>query len=84
MEQQEQQNNYQRRKRRARVIPFGYKVDENDPEYLVPVESELEALKEAEKYLNNCSYKEVAEWLMRKTDRKVTGMGLRKILMRGW
>ena len=84
MEQQEEHSSYQKRKKRARVIPFGYKVDENAPEYLVPIEEELEALKDAEKYLQNCSYKEVAEWLMRKTDRKVTGMGLRKILARGW
>ena len=50
MEQQEEHSSYQKRKKRARVIPFGYKVDENDPEYLVPIEEELEALKEAEKY----------------------------------
>ena len=57
MEQQEQQNNYQKRKRRARVIPFGYTVDETNPDYLVPVASELDALQEAEKYLQNCAYK---------------------------
>jgi|TARA_R110000803_G_scaffold33019_3_gene72463 hypothetical protein len=84
MEQQEQQNSYQSRRRKARVIPFGYKIDDIDESLLIPVEEELNALKEAEKYLQNCSYKEVAEWIMRKTNRKVTGMGLRKIMLRGW
>ena len=51
MEQQEEHSSYQKRKRKARVIPFGYKVDENDPEYLVPIEEELEALLAEENHI---------------------------------
>ena len=46
----------QRIKRKARVIPFGYK-ESDDPDYIEPVQSELDALEEAKEYLNNCSYR---------------------------
>tara|TARA_R100001163_G_scaffold62605_1_gene53548 strand:- start:513 stop:671 length:159 start_codon:yes stop_codon:yes gene_type:complete len=51
---------------------------------LEPVPEQLDALKEAEQYLENCSYKEVANWVTNKTGRSITGMGLRKVLKRGW
>jgi len=51
---------------------------------LEPVPEQLDALKEAEEYLENCSYKEVANWVTNKTGRPITGMGLRKVLKRGW
>ena len=35
-------------KRKARTIPFGYKLAE-DPDYIEPIESELEALEEVKK-----------------------------------
>ena len=41
-------------KRKARVIPFGYKLA-NDTDYIEPVQEELDALEEAKEYLNNCS-----------------------------
>ena len=47
-------------------------------------ESHTKALKEAEENLENCSYKEVANWVTNKTGRPITGMGLRKVLKRGW
>ena len=49
-------------KRKARVIPFGYKLAD-DTDYIEPVQEELDALEEAKQYLNNCSYREVARWL---------------------
>ena len=70
-------------KRISKVIPFGYKQTETE-KILEPVSEELEALEQAKKYLEACSYREVADWLFRKTGRKVTGMGLRKILERKW
>lgn len=76
----EQQN---LKKRVARVIPFGYKQSEN-PDYIEPVQEELDALEQARQYIKGSSYREVADWLFRKTGRKVTGMGLRKILERKW
>ena len=65
-------------KRRTSTIPFGYKLAE-DPTYLEPIQEELDALDEAKKYLNNCSYREVATWLQRKTGRKISHVGLRKL-----
>ena len=43
-------------KRRARTIPFGFK-ESSDPNYIEPVKSELEALKQAKEYLKTCSYR---------------------------
>jgi hypothetical protein len=73
-----------KRKLRSRTIPFGYKVSEEEDKTLDAVPEELEALKEAEQYLENCSYQEVATWVTNKTGRAITGMGLRKVLKRGW
>ena len=66
-------------KRKARVIPFGYKLAD-DTHYIEPVQEELDALREAKEYLNNCSYREVARWLSQKTNRSITHTGLRKIV----
>ena len=60
------------------------KVSEEEDKTLEAVPEELDALKEAEQYLENCSYQEVATWVTNKTGRAITGMGLRKVLKRGW
>ena len=70
-------------KRKARTIPFGYKLAD-DPDYIEPVQVELDALDEAKDYLNNCSYREVAGWLGRKTNRSISHTGLRKIIDKRW
>ena len=70
-------------KRKARTIPFGYKLAE-DTDYIEPVQEELDALEEAKQYLNNCSYREVAKWLSLKTGRSITHTGLRKIINNRW
>ena len=64
-------------KRRTSTIPFGYKLSD-DPKYLEPIQTELDALEEAKQFTNNCSYREVATWLERKTGRKISHVGLRK------
>ena len=64
-------------KRISKVIPFGYKQTETE-KILEPVSEELEALEQAKKYLETCSYREVAEWLHRKTGRYISHVGLRK------
>ena len=66
-------------KRKARVIPFGYKLAD-DTNYIEPVQEELDALREAKEYLNNCSYRVVARWLSQKTNRSIIHTGLRKIV----
>ena len=70
-------------KRKARTVPFGYKLSD-DPDYIEPVQSELDALEEAKEYLNNCSYREVARWLSQKTGRTITHTGLKKIVDNRW
>ena len=64
-------------KKRARTIPFGYKQS-NDPNYLEPVKEELQALNQAKDYLKNCSLRETASWLHRKTGRYISHVGLKK------
>ena len=71
------------RKKVARVVPFGYKESEKE-NYLEPVQEEMDALEQARKYIRGSSYREVADWIFRKTGRKLTGMGLRKVLNRKW
>ena len=40
----EQPNQFPSRRRKARVIPFGYKQSETDDKILEPIQEELEAL----------------------------------------
>jgi len=62
----------------ARTIPFGYKVDEDDDKILIPIESELDALVEAKKHLKTYSYREVTNWLIKRTGRQISHIGLMK------
>jgi hypothetical protein len=62
----------------ARTIPFGYEVDEEDDKILRPIESELDALVEAKKHLKTYSYREVANWLSKRTGRRISHVGLMK------
>ena len=68
-------------KRKARTIPFGYKVDDTG-NYLIPIELELQALEEAKNYLKTCSYREVAIWLTKRAGRYISYVGLRKRIKR--
>jgi hypothetical protein len=65
----------------ARTIPFGYELNENDPDLLDPIPYELEAIELARKYVKQYSYREVANWLTNKTNREISHVGLRKRLM---
>ena len=64
--------------RLARTIPFGYAEHPTDPDLLVPIVLELEALEKAKRHLKNYSYREVAKWLEEVTGRYVSHVGLRK------
>ena len=64
-------------KKLGRVIPFGYKESEEQG-FLEQIPEEIAALEEAKNYLKTCSYREVAEWLHRKTGRYISHVGLRK------
>jgi len=64
----------------ARTIPFGYKVDDEDPDILQPIPTELELLEKARQHLLQYSYREVAHWLTQNTGRYISHMGLKKRL----
>ena len=68
-------------KRISKEIPFGYKQTETE-NIIEHVSEELEALGQAKKYLETCSYREVAEWLHRKTGRYISHVGLRQRIKR--
>ena len=65
----------------ARTVPFGYKLNEEDPDLLDPIPFELEAIEMARKYIKQYSYREVANWLTSKTNRVISHVGLRKRLI---
>ena len=77
-----QQPQFPIKKRRARVIPFGYKQSEADNKKLEPIQEELEALEQAKVYLDNSSYREVANWVTKKTGRYISHVGLLKAVNR--
>ena len=62
----------------ARTIPFGYVQDENDPDVLRPVPDELNLLEKARAYVNQYSYRQVANWISTQTGRYISHVGLMK------
>ena len=64
----------------SRTIPFGYDVDPDDPDVLLPNEYQLDMLEKAHQYLKQYSYREVANWLTRNTGREISHVGLKKRL----
>jgi|TARA_R100001460_G_scaffold98310_1_gene141121 hypothetical protein len=65
----------------ARIVPFGYKINKEDQDLLDPIPYELEAIELARKYTKQYSYREIANWLTKKTGREISHVGLRKRLM---
>ena len=78
----QQPNQFPNRRRKSRVIPFGYKQSELDDKTLEPIQNELEALEQAKIYLENSSYREVANWVTKKTGRYISHVGLLKAINR--
>ena len=64
----------------SRTIPFGYDLDPDDPDVLLPNEYQLDMLEKANEYLKQYSYREVANWLTRNTGREISHVGLKKRL----
>ena len=64
----------------ARTVPFGYKQNEEDPDILDPIPTELDLLEKARAYINQYSYREVANWLSTNRGRYISHVGLRKRL----
>ena len=70
--------NWKRLPRVARTVPFGYEVDEEDEDFLVPVSIQLDALDKAKQHIRQYSYREVGNWLTKETGRYISHTGLRK------
>ena len=62
----------------GRVVPFGYKQSEEDRDILLPISTELELLEKAKKYIRQYSYRQVANWLSKESDREISHVGLMK------
>lgn len=61
----------------SRIVPFGYRVDPNNKDVLLPVVLELEALEKAKQHLRQYSYRDVSIWLTETTGRYISHMGLK-------
>lgn len=66
----------------SRTIPWGYRVSDNDPDILEPIEGHMHLLFQAKKYLDSCSGIEVASWLSQHTKVYISDEGLRKLMSR--
>ena len=75
-----EQNEWVRIPRIARTVPFGYKQNEEDPDILDPIPTELDLLEKARQHVNQYSYREVANWLSTNSNRYISHVGLRKRL----
>lgn len=75
-----EQNEWVQIPRIARTVPFGYKQNEEDPDVLDPIVTELDLLEKARQYIKQYSYREVANWLSTNSGRYISHVGLRKRL----
>ena len=75
-----EENEWVRIPRIARTVPFGYKHNEEDPDILAPIPTELDLLEKARQHVNQYSYREVANWLSKNSNRYISHVGLRKRL----
>lgn len=64
----------------ARTVPFGYEQNKDDSDILDPIPTELDLLEKARQYVNQYSYREVANWLSTNSGRYISHVGLRKRL----
>ena len=71
-----------RRQKLSSVIPFGYKVSEDDPKLLEEIPLELKALSEIKTMVSDkvLSLREGSAWLEYSTGRKLSHQGLKKII----
>jgi hypothetical protein len=64
----------------ARTVPFGYEINKDDSNILDPIPLELDLIEKARKYVNQYSYREVANWITKNSGRYISHVGLRKRL----
>lgn len=70
------------KRRTSSSVPFGYKLDPDNKDFLVPVYSELEALEYARNLRPHTSYRTIAEILKARTGRTISHVGVKKALAR--
>lgn len=66
----------------GRTVPFGYEQDPDDPDILLPIQSELEHLEQAKLYLKKYGSRPVSAWLSAETGRYISHTGLLKRIKR--
>ncbi len=69
-------------KRKSSTIPFGYKISEQDSAFLEEIPEQLEVLNEIKPLIKDrsISLREGANWILYKTGRYLSHMGLKKIV----
>jgi hypothetical protein len=68
-------------RRSSSTIPFGYELDKDNPEFLKPLDDQLEALKKVLPMIkdSSLSLREGSLWLEHETGRRLSHTGLKKI-----
>ena len=68
-------------RRTSSTIPFGYKLNEDNPELLDPIPEQLEMLNKILPLIKDktLSLREGSLWLTHETGRSISHMGLKKI-----
>ena len=68
-------------RRTSSTIPFGYKLNEDNPELLDPIPEQLEMLNKILPLIKDktLSLREGSLWLTHETGRAISHMGLKKI-----
>ena len=71
-------------RRTSSTIPFGYKLNEDNPELLEAIPEELQALDKILPLIKDktLSLREGSLWLTHETGRSISHMGLKKIAKR--
>jgi len=71
-------------RRTSSTIPFGYKLNESNNEFLEPIHNELEMLDKVLPMIKDktLSLREGSMWLTHETGRSISHMGLKKIAER--
>tara|TARA_R100001594_G_scaffold129378_1_gene167958 strand:- start:1061 stop:1285 length:225 start_codon:yes stop_codon:yes gene_type:complete len=69
-------------RRRSSTIPFGFKLSEGDSAYLEEIPEQLEVLEEIKPLIKDrsISLREGSNWILYKTGRSLSHMGLKKIV----
>lgn len=63
----------------SKIVPYGYKVSDEDPRMLEPVIFELEALEMVKKHRKaGYSWRKLARWISATTGRTISDVGLQK------